>query len=181
MSCERVLRSGRGVNCLSFNRNDSTYPGNLRHLLEPPARGSQRDSNGSRKFDSMRTDLETEKKAIQRVWSKRQAQIERVTNSSSWKASVLRPSDVPGALARKAPTRRVSPAAVVIRSSGHPKETPGCLFSREALWLPHFPAGISGKRSGSRVSRTGSYGHLTFNSLHCKTHPFQNSSRNPNW
>ena len=32
-------------------------------------------------FDSMRTDLETEKKAIQRVWSKRQAQIERVTNS----------------------------------------------------------------------------------------------------
>ena len=32
-------------------------------------------------FDSMRTDLETKKKAIQRVWSKRQVQIERVTNS----------------------------------------------------------------------------------------------------
>src|SRR5262249_34736147 len=32
-------------------------------------------------FESMRTDLEAEKKAIQRVWAKRQAQIERVTNS----------------------------------------------------------------------------------------------------
>jgi len=32
-------------------------------------------------FESMRTDLEAEKKAIQRVWSKRQVQIERVTNS----------------------------------------------------------------------------------------------------
>src|SRR5437016_5117111 len=29
---------------------------------------------------------------------------------------------------------------------------------REALWLPHFPVGISGKRSGSRTSRSGSPG-----------------------
>jgi hypothetical protein len=32
-------------------------------------------------FESMRTDLEAEKRAIQRVWAKRQVQIEKVTNS----------------------------------------------------------------------------------------------------
>lgn len=32
-------------------------------------------------FESMRSDLETEKRAMQRIWTKRQAQIERVTGS----------------------------------------------------------------------------------------------------
>ena len=32
-------------------------------------------------FESMRTDLESEKRAMQRIWAKRQAHIERVTGS----------------------------------------------------------------------------------------------------
>jgi hypothetical protein len=32
-------------------------------------------------FESMRNDLEAEKRAMQRIWSKRQTQIERVTGS----------------------------------------------------------------------------------------------------
>ena len=32
-------------------------------------------------FDSMRSDLESEKRAMQRIWAKRQTQIERVTGS----------------------------------------------------------------------------------------------------
>jgi hypothetical protein len=32
-------------------------------------------------FDAMRNDLEAEKRAMQKIWAKRQAQIDRVTNS----------------------------------------------------------------------------------------------------
>ena len=32
-------------------------------------------------FESMQNDLEAEKRAIQRIWAKRQTQIERVTNT----------------------------------------------------------------------------------------------------
>jgi hypothetical protein len=32
-------------------------------------------------FEAMRSDLEAEKRALQKIWAKRQAQIERVTGS----------------------------------------------------------------------------------------------------